>query len=157
MNLSKASKVMIALTLISLPTIMLGGFVLLSVLTNGGLGQNLNLNSTQQALWRAGHAHAGVLAILGMVSQMVLDSANLNNKVKWVSRILNPVAVLLISLSFFGLAYVDAFKWSMYLGILLLVVALMIMAVGLLLPERNTKVLTKKVATKPTLKTKKKK
>jgi hypothetical protein len=140
MNLSKASKIMIALTFISLPSIMLGGFVLLSVLTGGGIGQDLNLNEAQQALWRAGHAHAGVLAILGVVSQMLLDAAILPKAIKWFSRIANPVAVLLISLSFFGLAYLEEFKWSMYLGIILLVVALLIVAVGLLLNEPPVKV-----------------
>ncbi len=149
MNLSKPAKLMIALTFISLPTIMLGGFVLLSVLTGGGIGQTLNLNDAQRALWRAGHAHAGVLAILGIVAQMLLDATPFKSVVKWSVRILLPVAVLLISLSFFGLAYLEAFKWSMYLGILLLVVALLMVAVGLLLPEANkVKVVSSKLKRK---------
>jgi hypothetical protein len=138
MKLSKPAKIMSALTLISLPAVMLGGFVLLSILTNGGLGQELNLNGAQNALWRAGHAHAGVLAILGLVLQMQLDATALSEKVRWVSRISNQLAVLLISFSFFGLAYAEGFKWSMYLGILTLIVSLMILAVGLLLPEKMT-------------------
>lgn len=154
MNLSKPAKLMIALTFISLPTIMLGGFVLLSVLTGGGIGQTLNLNDAQRALWRAGHAHAGVLAILGIVAQMLLDATPFKSVVKWSVRILLPVAVLLISLSFFGLAYLEAFKWSMYLGILLLVVALLMVAVGLLLPEVNK---VKAVNNKPKRKVKSKK
>lgn len=154
MNLSKPAKLMIALTFISLPTIMLGGFVLLSVLTGGGIGQTLNLNDAQRALWRAGHAHAGVLAILGIVAQMLLDATPFKSVFKWSVRILLPVAVLLISLSFFGLAYLEVFKWSMYLGILLLVVALLMVAVGLLLPEVNK---VKVVNSKPKRKVKSKK
>lgn len=144
MKLSKQAKLMSALTLISLPAIMLGGFVLLSVVTSGVLGRQLNLNEAQNALWRAGHAHAGVLAILGLVLQMQLDATPLKESIRWVSRISNQIAVLLISFSFFGLAYAEGFKWSMYLGILTLIVSLMILAVGLLLPEKQVVV---KVAT----------
>ena len=159
MKLSKPAKIMSALTLISLPAVMLGGFVLLSVLTNGGLGQELNLNGAQNALWRAGHAHAGVLAILGLVLQMQLDATALSEKARWVSRISNQLAVLLISFSFFGLAYAEGFKWSMYLGIITLVVSLMILAVGLLLPEKavlvtNSKASVKKSSKKLSNKTK---
>ncbi len=137
MKLSKQAKLMSALTLISLPAIMLGGFVLLSVVTGGELGRQLNLNEAQNSLWRAGHAHAGVLAILGLVLQMQLDATPLKESIRWVSRISNQLAVLLISFSFFGLAYAEGFKWSMYLGILTLIVSLMILAVGLLLPEKQ--------------------
>ena len=163
MKLSKPAKIMSALTLISLPAVMLGGFVLLSVLTNGGLGQELNLNGAQNALWRAGHAHAGVLAILGLVLQMQLDATALSEKARWVSRISNQLAVLLISFSFFGLAYAEGFKWSMYLGIITLIVSLMILAVGLLLPEKIAskaeviKSVSKKVVKKPAKKANKRK
>jgi hypothetical protein len=163
MKLSKPAKIMSALTLISLPAVMLGGFVLLSVLTNGGLGQELNLNGAQNALWRAGHAHAGVLAILGLVLQMQLDATALSEKARWVSRISNQLAVLLISFSFFGLAYAEGFKWSMYVGILTLIISLMILAVGLLLPEKIAskaeaiKLVSKKVVKKPAKKANKRK
>jgi hypothetical protein len=163
MKLSKPAKIMSALTLISLPAVMLGGFVLLSVLTNGGLGQELNLNGAQNALWRAGHAHAGVLAILGLVLQMQLDATTLKESIRWVSRISNQLAVLLISFSFFGLAYAEGFKWSMYLGIITLIVSLMILAVGLLLPEKVAnktvviKAASKKVVKKPVKKANKRK
>ena len=163
MKLSKPAKIMSALTLISLPAVMLGGFVLLSVLTNGGLGQELNLNGAQNALWRAGHAHAGVLAILGLVLQMQLDATTLKESIRWVSRISNQLAVLLISFSFFGLAYAEGFKWSMYLGIITLIVSLMILAVGLLLPEKIAskteviKIVSKKVVKKPVKKANKRK
>ena len=163
MKLSKPAKIMSALTLISLPAVMLGGFVLLSVLTNGGLGQELNLNGAQNALWRAGHAHAGVLAILGLVLQMQLDATALSEKARWVSRISNQLAVLLISFSFFGLAYAEGFKWSMYVGILTLIISLMILAVGLLLPEKIAskaeviKSVSKKVVKKPAKKANKRK
>jgi hypothetical protein len=150
MKLSKPAKIMSALTLISLPAVMVIGFVLLSVITNGQLGQQLNLNEAQSLLWRAGYIHAGVLAILGLVLQIQLDNTALSEKIRWVSRISNHLAVLLISLSFFGLAYAEGFKWSMYLGIITLIVSLMILAVGLLLPETSILKTPSKVSVKKT-------
>jgi hypothetical protein len=150
MKLSKPAKIMSALTLISLPAVMVIGFVLLSVITNGQLGQQLNLNEAQSLLWRAGYIHAGVLAILGLLLQIQLDNTALSEKIRWVSRISNHLAVLLISFSFFGLAYVEGFKWSMYLGIITLIVSLMILAVGLLLPEKAVLVTNSKASVKKT-------
>ena len=163
MKLSKPAKIMSALTLISLPAVTLIGFVLLSVITNGQLGQQLNLNKAQSLLWQAGYIHAGVLAVLGLVLQIQLDATALSEKIRWVSRISNHLAVLLISLSLFGLAYAEGFKWSMYLGIITLIVSLMILAVGLLLPEKIAskaeviKTVSKKVVKKPVKKFNKRK
>jgi hypothetical protein len=159
MKLSKPAKIMSALTLISLPAVTVIGFVLLSVITNGQLGQQLNLNEAQSLLWRAGYIHAGVLAVLGLVLQIQLDATALSERIRWVSRISNHLAALLISLSLFGLAYAEGFKWSMYLGIITLIVSLMILAVGLLLPEKavlvtNSKASVKKSSKKLSSKTK---
>jgi hypothetical protein len=90
---------------------------------------------------------------------MQLDATALSEKARWVSRISNQLAVLLISFSFFGLAYAEGFKWSMYLGIITLIVSLMILAVGLLLPEKavlvtNSKASVKKSSKKLSNKTK---
>jgi hypothetical protein len=94
---------------------------------------------------------------------MQLDATTLKESTRWVSRISNQLAVLLISFSFFGLAYAEGFKWSMYLGIITLIVSLMILAVGLLLPEKlitktvAIKAASKKVVKKPTKKANKRK
>jgi hypothetical protein len=79
---------------------------------------------------------------------MQLDATSLSEKIRWVSRISNQLAVLLISFSFFGLAYAEGFKWSMYLGIITLIVSLMILAVGLLLPEKAVLVTNSKASVK---------
>jgi hypothetical protein len=84
---------------------------------------------------------------------MQLDATALSEKVRWISRISNQLGVLLISFSFFGLAYAEGFKWSMYVGILTLIVSLMILAVGLLLPEKMTLATTNsKVSVKKSIK-----
>lgn len=51
-----------AVTLLAVPTIVYGGISLLGILTQGMAGsasRALALDETQEALWRAGHAHAG--------------------------------------------------------------------------------------------------
>jgi Ca2+/Na+ antiporter len=163
MKLSKPAKTMSALTLISLPAVIVIGFVLLSVVTNGALGQQFNLNQAQQTLWQAGYAHAIVLSVMALLLNMFLDNANLKETIKWVSRVLFQLSTLLVTISLFGLAYAEGFKWSMYLGIVTLIVSLMILAVGLLLPEKVAnktvviKAVSKKAVKKPVKKANKRK
>lgn len=66
MRLSREAKLVSGITLLAVPTIMYGGITLLGILTQGTSGlapARLALDETQWALWRAGHAHAGVWVI----------------------------------------------------------------------------------------------
>lgn len=132
--LSREARFVTGITLLTVPTIMYGGMTLLGILTFNQAGHapaNLELNETQWALFRAGHAHAGVLVILSLVMQILLDSANLSAGMKWLARITAPLAAICISGGFFGLAFVPLFRWLLYLGAVLLVVALVVTGVGL--------------------------
>jgi hypothetical protein len=85
MNLSREARIVAGLTILTVPTIMYGGVTLLGVLTNGiaGIGPGgLVLDDTQWALFRAGHAHAGVWVVLSVVIQILLDAAVLSPAVK---------------------------------------------------------------------------
>jgi hypothetical protein len=67
MKLSREAKLISGVTLLAVPLIMFGGITLLGILTRGIAGLapgELSLDDTQWALWRAGHAHAGVWVIL---------------------------------------------------------------------------------------------
>jgi hypothetical protein len=80
MTLSRNARVMSGITILIVPTIMYGGWTLLGILTQGSVGHTMGamrLNETQWALWRAGHAHAGVWTILCCVAagSAGLDSA----------------------------------------------------------------------------------
>jgi hypothetical protein len=67
MLLSKDAKLVSGITLLLIPTIMYGGWTLLGILTHGEAAPgNFKLNDTQWALWRAGHAHAGVWTMLSL-------------------------------------------------------------------------------------------
>lgn len=84
MSLSGEAKLVSGVTLIAIPTIMYGGVTMLGIVTErvAGLAPGgLTLDETQQALWRAGHAHAGVWVILSLVIQVLIDSARLTRKI----------------------------------------------------------------------------
>jgi hypothetical protein len=135
MDLSREARLVAGLTLLSVPTIMYGGVTLLGILTKGTVGisaENLVLDQTQWAMFRAGHAHAGVWVVLSLVIQVLLDSAVLSSKLKWLARIAAPVAAVGISGGFFGLAYTPSFKWLLYFGAACLVLAVLLTGIGLL-------------------------
>ena len=135
MQLSRESKIICGILLIAIPTIMYGGVTLLGTLTEGVAGLkpgNLELNETQWALWRAGHAHAGVIVILSLILQPLVDNTAFSNGTKWVARSCAPIASVVLPAGFFGVAFVAGFKWLMYTGIILLAVSMLLTGIGLL-------------------------
>jgi hypothetical protein len=135
MKLSREAKLVSGVTLLAVPTIMYGGITLLGILTQGIAGLapgQLALDETQWALWRAGHAHAGVWVILSLVMQVLIDSTRLSTPMMWLARISAPGAAITISGGFFGVAFFPEFRWLLYFGGLSLFVALVLTGVGLL-------------------------
>jgi hypothetical protein len=135
MTFSKPAKLLSGITLLIVPTIMYGGWTLLGLLMQGRVGAHaggLHLDETQWALWRAGHAHAGVWTLLSLVVQILLDSARLSAGLVWVARICAPASAVALSGAFFGLAFSVAFSPLLYLGICLMLVALVTTGIGLL-------------------------
>jgi hypothetical protein len=134
MVLSREARLVAGLTLLTVPAIVYGGVTLLGILTKGAAGLapgGLALNETQWALFRAGHAHAGVWVILSLVLQVLLDAAALAPPLKWVARVSAPVAAVAISGGFFGLAFLPAFRWLLYLGAASLFVVVLLTGIGL--------------------------
>src|SRR5215468_3727333 len=135
MILSREARLVAGITLLTVPTIIYGGLTLLGILTKGMAGispGNLALDQTQWALFRAGHAHAAVWVVLSLVIQILLDSATLSSKLKWVARIAAPLAAVAISGAFFGLAYNSGFVALLYFGGACLVLVVLISGIGLL-------------------------
>jgi hypothetical protein len=58
-------------------------------------------NPVRQDLWRAGHAHAGVLLVLSLVILRYVDEARLSERMKSLVRHGAPVAAILIPAAFF--------------------------------------------------------
>ncbi|HKD53234.1 MAG TPA: hypothetical protein VKB72_03370 [Steroidobacteraceae bacterium] len=134
MLLSRDARLVSAITLLVVPTIMYGGWTLLGLLTHGTVvaRPNIRLDETQWALWRAGHAHAGVWTILSLLLQIFLDSARLSVAAKWLARICAPLAAVFLSAGFFGVAVSVSFRWLIYLGVLSMVTALLLTVLGLI-------------------------
>lgn len=135
MTLSREARLMCGITLLAVPTIMYGGITLLGILTQGSAGSapgQLELDATQWALWRAGHAHAGVWVLLSLVMQVLVDAARLSAVSMWVTRIGAPLAAVTVSGGFFGLAFFPGFRWMLYFGALALLISLLLCGAGLL-------------------------
>ena len=130
------AKLMCGIILLTVPGIQYGGFFLLRVLT-GGHG-NLALNDLQKSMFRAGHAHAGVLVILSLICQLLADEAALSTSVSWLVRAFIPASALLISGGFFfsvigkNVVKPNGLIALIYIGIALLAIGLIVLGIGLL-------------------------
>lgn len=98
--MSDATRWMVAIAFISLPTIAFGGYFLLSILKKQAGTEGIS--GIQRDYFKAGHAHAGVLVLLGIIGQIVLDYSRFNEAAVWVIRGGLFIAPLLISGGFFG-------------------------------------------------------
>jgi cytochrome bd-type quinol oxidase subunit 1 len=89
-------------------------------------------------MFRAGHAHAGVLVILALVGQLLLDAARLPLWLAWVARLGFPLAAILVSAGFFaaaiGRGVTQPTPWIavLYIGAGLLALAVILTGIGLL-------------------------
>lgn len=130
------AKLMSGIILLTVPTIEYGGAFLLSVL--GGKYSQLGLTAFQKSMFRAGHAHAGVLVILALVAQPFIDEINFSTPVLWTLRTGFPTAALLVSGGFFAAAAgknaEKPNKWIVliYVGMLALAASLIITGLGLM-------------------------
>jgi hypothetical protein len=97
--LSEASIRIAGILLITVPTIAFGGAGLLRAIYRREEGY-LD-NPVRQNLWRAGHAHAGVLVILALLGMLYVDRAGLSEGLAWATRLLLVVPPILMPLGFF--------------------------------------------------------
>jgi len=74
--MSRESRLIAGLLLVILPTVMLGGVSILTLLI--GTPEYM-ANKLRQDLWRAGHAHAGVFLILALIALRYVDEAALSD------------------------------------------------------------------------------
>ena len=72
LGISRDARLMIGITLITIPTIVYGGLTVLGVVTSGAAGAPgpEALTPLQMALYRAGHAHAGVRSRQAMTTSL---------------------------------------------------------------------------------------
>ncbi|MBT2227452.1 hypothetical protein [Nonomuraea sp. NEAU-A123] len=85
--------------LITVPAVAFGGVSLLTFLMRNVPGYNDN--PVRRSLWRAGHAHAGVLVLFSLVAMLYVDQADLSDGLKGLVRTLIVAAPILMPLGFF--------------------------------------------------------
>ncbi len=129
------SKLMCGIILLSVPTIEYGGYFLLSILSGK---QKIALTDFQKSMFRAGHAHAGVLVILALVTEILADYSVLAPAWLWIARIGFPSAAILISGGFFACAIGPNITkptrliFILYTGILVLTLSAVVLGIGLI-------------------------
>lgn len=134
--MSETTRLLCGITLLTIPSIAYGGWFLLSILS--GKQEKLALTPYQKAMFRAGHAHAGVLVILSLIGQLLADHANLPTAWVWLARVALPLSAVLISGGFFGAAAGPGRTRPgpliklLYVGVFLLVVGLGVLGIGLI-------------------------
>jgi hypothetical protein len=123
-------KAIAILSWVLLPSVMFGGYSLLSLLRRNAL------RPEQVTLFRAGHAHAGVLLVLSLVYQQYMATTALAPAAQAGASAVLLTGILLHSGGFFWHAFVDrkgqALGVSMTVtGALLLAAAVLVLVWGL--------------------------
>ena len=98
--MTNATKLIAGLLLIAVTTIEYGGTFLLDILS----GKYAEFTEFQRSMFRAGHAHAGVLTILALVALLFTDQAGMSPSIGWAVRIGFAAAPVLVGAGFFGAA-----------------------------------------------------
>jgi hypothetical protein len=137
---SRESRLTAGVLLILLPAVVYGGTSILSLLVGDpGYAQN----QLRQDLWRAGHAHAGVLLVLSLVTLRYVDEANLPGWLKSVARHSIPAAAVLLPVAFFlsmlspEATEPNAMIYLAYVGALSLAFGVLVLGIGLIRRPRN--------------------
>lgn len=139
--MSSESRRLAGILLVVLPTVVIGGVSVLTLLISDPQYME---NPLRQDLWRAGHAHAGVLLILSLLALRYVDEASLSNGMKRVVRTSIPATAILLPLAFFlsvlrpAATEPNGFIYLAYVGAVVLTVGLVILGVGLIRRESET-------------------
>jgi hypothetical protein len=102
------------------------------------MGKNAVIRTEpKRSYYRAGYAHAGVLVLLALIVQFVIESTQLSNVLQLSLRVGFASAPILISAGFFGTAPREGTKPTRLillidLGAIALAASLLILGLGLL-------------------------
>lgn len=133
--MSAKSRRSAGILLVLFPAAIYGGVSLLQMFINDPAYQE---NALRQDLWRAGHAHAGVLLVLSLIALRYVDEANLSDRWKEFARSAIPASAILLPVAFFlSVLSPDATEpngliYLAYVGAVVLTVSLTALGVGLL-------------------------
>ena len=97
--MAPASRRLAGIILILVPAVAFGGASLLTMIV-GQFSGYLD-NPVRQDLWRAGHAHAGIMLIIALILLRYVDDTGLRGRWLWVARHGAPIAAILMPAGFF--------------------------------------------------------
>jgi hypothetical protein len=132
--LSDPSRRIAGVLLLTIATIEFGGWFLTRI-TRG----SVPMTDFQKAFARAGHGHAGVLVILGLICQILVDATGLDGFGGWVARLGVPVAAILMPAGFFvsssgqDVQAPNKLIWLVWTGALCLAAGVITLGIGLLI------------------------
>ena len=133
--MSHESRLTAGLLLILLPAVVYGGTSILSLLIGD---PDYAQNPLRQDLWRAGHAHAGVLLVLSLVTLRYVDEANLPGWLKSFARHSIPAAAVLLPAAFFlsvlspDATEPNALIYLAFVGAVSLALGVLVLGIGLI-------------------------
>ena len=140
--MSRESRLTAGILLILLPAVVYGGTSILSlIIGDPGYAQN----ELRQDLWRAGHAHAGVLLVLSLVTLRYVDEANLPGWLKSFARHSIPAAAVLLPAAFFlsvlspEATEPNAMIYLAFVGAVSLALGVLTLGIGLIRPGNHVK------------------
>ena len=131
--MSDESRILAGILLLSLVTVETGGLYMVKLWKSSE-----GVTPFQIGFARAGHAHAGVLLILGLLCQVYADHTSLDGGLDWLARSGVPVAAILMPAGFFaasmgkGRETPNRFIAVVFAGALVLAAGLTTLGIGLL-------------------------
>lgn len=131
--LSVESRTLAGILVLALVTVETGGLYLVRLVRG-----RAEATPFQLSFARAGHAHAGVLLVLALVCQLLVDATQLTGPMDWLARSGVAVAALLMPAGFFlssvgrGRTRPNALVGLVFGGALVLAAGLTSLGVGLL-------------------------
>lgn len=132
-ELTDAARGVAGIVLLAAITVSTGGWLLLKILQG-----RIAATDFQKAFFRAGHAHAGVLIILGLLCLLLTEATSLTGGWLWLSRTGVLIAAILMPAGFFfsamGADRTSPSRWIilLWIGAGFLVAGLAACGIGLL-------------------------
>ena len=131
--MSDDSRILAGILFLSLVTVETGGLYLVRLWKDAA-----GATPFQIGFARAGHAHAGVLLVLGLLTQLYADQTDLPGPFGWLARVGVPAAAILMPGGFFAASAgrertrPNRFIGLVYAGGLVLAASLTTLGIGLL-------------------------
>jgi len=131
--LSADARLTAGILLLAVVAVESGGFYMLGIVR-----RQMPATGFQISFARAGHAHAGVLVVFGLVCQLFADTTGLSQPFSSIARSGVPLAAILMPAGFFfssmgaGRTEPNRFIWLVYAGALSLTIGVVTLGIGVL-------------------------